>query len=293
MNKFLGNRAAVAVFILPALLLYSVIVFWPLLQTLYRSLFQWDGLNPGTFLFLDNYKELFQDELFRTSVYNGLIFAVIIAVFQIGVGTLLAFGVADAYVKGRKWLRISFFIPVVLSVTVVCQLWMAVYNGEYGLLNRLFQAFGMSYRQDWLSDPDKAIYAIAMVNAWHFMGYHFALLFAAVKSIPEHFLEAARIDGASKWKAHWLITVPLLRETYRFCLVLAVTGGLSAFAQMFIMTGGGPGTSTYTLTYLMYRSAFRINEFGYGSASAVVLVIECLIVTLLINRLVARDRIVY
>ncbi|WP_123041537.1 carbohydrate ABC transporter permease [Cohnella candidum] len=293
MNKFMGNRTAVAVFVLPALILYSAIVFWPLLQTVYRSLFQWDGLNPATFLFLDNYKELFQDELFKTSVYNGLIFAVIIAVFQIGVGTLLAFGVADAFVKGRKWLRISFFIPVVLSVTVVCQLWLAVYNGEYGLLNRLFEAFGISYRQDWLSDPEKAIYAIAFVNAWHFMGYHFALLFAAVKSIPEHFLEAARIDGAGKWKAHWLISVPLLRETYRFCLVLGVTGGLSAFAQMFIMTGGGPGTSTYTLTYLMYRSAFRINEFGYGSASAVVLVIECLVVTLLINRLVARDRIVY
>ncbi len=293
MDKFLGNRKAIAVFVVPALLLYSVIVFWPLLQTVYRSLFEWDGLNPGTFIFFDNYKQLVHDDLFWTSLYNGAIFALIIAAFQIVVGSLLAFGVADARLKGRKWLRISFFIPVVLSVTVVCQLWMAVYNGEYGLLNRLFETFGLSYRQDWLSDPKTAIYAIALVNAWHFMGYHFALLFAAVKSIPEHFMEAAKIDGASKWKAHMLITVPLLRETYRFCIVLAVTGGLSAFAQMYIMTGGGPGTSTYTLTYLMYRSAFRINEFGYGSASAVVLVVECLIATLVINRLVARERVVY
>jgi len=293
MNKYLGNKTALAVFILPALLFYSVIVFWPVLQTFYRSMFQWDGLNPGTFLFMDNYKELFHDDLFWKSVYNGLVFAAVISVFQIGVGTLLAFGLAESYIKGRKWLRISFFLPVVLSVTVVCQLWMAVYNGEYGLFNRLMEALGFSYRQDWLSDSKAAIFAIAFVNAWHFMGYQFALLFAGIKSIPEQFLEAARIDGATKWKARLLITIPLMRESYRFCLVLAITGGLNAFAQMLIMTGGGPGTSTYTLTYLMYRSAFRINEYGYGSASAVMLVIECVIATLLINRLIARERISY
>lgn len=293
MNKFMGNRMAIAVFALPAMLLYSIIVFWPVVQTFYRSLFDWDGLSPAVFIAFDNYIELVDDDLFWSSLYNGAVFAIVIAVFQIVVGTILAFGVAESRIKGRKWLRISFFIPVVLSVTVVCQLWMAVYNGEYGLLNKMFESLGMNYRQDWLTDPKMVIFAIAIVNAWHFMGYHFALLFAAVKSIPQSFLEAARIDGASKWKAHLLITIPLMRETYRFCLVLAITGGLNAFAQMYIMTGGGPGTSSYTLTYLMYRSAFRINEYGYGSAAAAVLVIECLLVTLLINRLVARERIIY
>ncbi|THF75046.1 carbohydrate ABC transporter permease [Cohnella fermenti] len=293
MNKYLGNKAAIAVFVLPALLLYSLIVFWPLVQTVYRSLFDWDGVNTASFIGLDNYKELLDDDLFWTSLKNGAIFAALIAVFQIGLGTLLALAISDAKVKGRKWLRISFFMPVVLSVTVVCQLWLSIYNAEYGLLNKLFELLGLSYRQDWLSDPGVAIFAIAFVNAWQFMGYHFALLFAGVKSIPEQFVEAAKIDGASKWRSHWLITLPLLKETYRFCLVFAVTGGLSAFAQMFIMSSGGPGTSTYTLTYLMYRSAFRINEFGYGSASAVVLVLECLIATLVINRLVARERIIY
>lgn len=293
MNKFMGNRLAIALFILPAMLVYSVVVFWPVVQTFYRSFFEWDGLSTATFIGLDNFKELFKDDLFWLSVKNGLIFAAVIAVFQIGMGSLLAFGVAEAHIKGRKWLRISYFIPVVLSVTVVCQLWLAIYNGDNGLLNKLFESLGISYRQDWLSDPKVAIYAIAAVNAWQFMGYHFALLYAGVKSIPPAFHEAAKIDGASKFRAHLMITIPLMRETYRFCLIFAITGGLNAFAQMLIMSGGGPGTSTYTLTYLMYRSAFRINEFGYGSASAAILVIECLLVTLLINRLVARERIIY
>ncbi|MFD0673340.1 carbohydrate ABC transporter permease [Cohnella sp. GCM10027633] len=293
MNKFMGNRMAIALFVLPALVLYSVIVFWPVMQTFYRSMFDWDGLNAAKFIGFDNYKELWEDDLFWTSLKNGAIFAAVITVFQLGIGTVLAFGVAESYVKGRRWLRVSFFVPVVLSVTVVCQLWMAIYNSETGMLNTLFRTFGLSYQQDWLSDPKVAIFAIAAVNAWQFMGYHFALLFAAVKAVPAPLLEAAKIDGAGKWKTNFLITIPLMRETYKFCLIFAVTGGLNAFSQMLIMTSGGPGTSSYTLTYMMYRSAFRINEFGYGSASAAVLVLECLLVTLVINRLVARERIIY
>ncbi|NMO94905.1 carbohydrate ABC transporter permease [Paenibacillus lemnae] len=293
MNKFLGNKIAITLFIAPALLLFTVLVFWPIVQVFYRSMFEWDGLTEGTFIFLDNYKRMFEDSLFYTSLYNGLIFAVILAVLQISIGTVLALTVSDGLIKGRKILRISYFIPVVLSITVVCQLWLAMYNGEYGLINKIFEALGLSYRQDWLTDSKTAIFAIALVNAWQYMGYHFALLLAAARSIPEQYMEAAKIDGAERWKAHWKVTIPLMAETYKFCLVLAITGGLNAFANMYIMTGGGPGTSTYTLTYMMYRSAFRVGEFGYGSASAAFLVIECLIVTFAINRLIARDRIVY
>lgn len=293
MNKFLGNKTAILLFILPALLLYSVMVFYPILQTFFRSLYEWDGLTEGTFIWFDNYKRLFEDRLFFTSVYNGLIFAFIITVTQIGIGSILAFAVADMKFKGRRVLRIAFFIPVVLSITVVCQLWMSIYNGEYGLMNKMFEMLGLSYRQDWLSSSKTAIIAIAFVNAWQYMGYHFALLLAGVKSVPEQYMEAARIDGATKLQAIWKINIPMMAETYKFCLVFAITGGLNAFANMFIMTSGGPGTSTYTLTYLMYRSAFRVGEFGYGSAAAAMLVLECLLATLIINRLIARERLTF
>ncbi|OBR63263.1 sugar ABC transporter permease [Paenibacillus oryzae] len=293
MNKFLGNKTAILLFILPALLLYSVMVFYPIVQTFFRSLYEWDGLTEGTFIWFDNYKRLFEDRLFFTSVYNGLIFALIITVTQIGIGTVLAFAVADMKFKGRRILRIAFFIPVVLSITVVCQLWLSIYNADYGLINRVFDMLGLSYRQDWLSSSKTAIIAIAFVNAWQYMGYHFALLLAGVKSVPEQYMEAARIDGATKLQAIWKINIPMMAETYKFCLVFAITGGLNAFANMFIMTSGGPGTSTYTLTYLMYRSAFRVGEFGYGSAAAAILVLECLLATLIINRFIARERLTY
>lgn len=293
MKKYYNNKIAICIFALPALLLFTVIVFYPLVQTVIRSFYDWDGLTTPTFIFLDNYTRLFQDELFYTSLKNGIIFAALLVVFQIGIGTILALAVSDMSIKGRKFLRISYFIPVVLSITVVCQLWLSIYNGEFGMLNKIFEMLGLQYRQDWLSSETSSIVAIAFVNAWQYTGYHFALLFAGIKSIPEHYFEAARIDGASKMQAHRKITIPLLAENYRFCLVLAVTGGLNAFANMFIMTSGGPGTSTYTLTYMTYRSAFRVNEFGYGCASATILVLQCLLATIIINKFIAKERIVY
>lgn len=293
MKKYYSNKLAICLFALPALLLFTVVVFYPLAQTIIKSFYSWDGLTAPKFIFLENYTRLFKDDLFYTSVKNGLIFAIVITVIQIGIGTILAISVADMAIKGRKILRVSYFIPVVLSITVVCQLWLSIYDGQFGMLNKIFEMFGLEYKQNWLGSETKSIFAIAVVNAWQYTGYHFALLFAAIKSIPEQYFEAARIDGASKWYAHRKITIPLLAETYRFCLVLSVTGGLNAFANMMIMTNGGPGTSTYTLTFMTYRSAFRVGEFGYGCASATMLVIECLIATVIINKFVAKERIIY
>ena len=290
MNKFKNDKIAILIFSLPALIIFSIFVFYPICTTVFRSFYDWDGLNTAKFIFLDNYKRLFQDKLFYTSLKNGAIFAVFLVIYQVGIGTILALAAADASIKGRKILRVAYFIPVVLSITVACQLWLSLYNGQYGMINKLFAALGLKYRQDWLSGDTTSIIAIAFVNAWQYAGYHFALLFAAIKSIPEHYYEAARIDGASKMQAHMKISIPLMAETYRFCLVLAVTGGLNAFANMFIMTSGGPGTSTYTLTYMTYRSAFRVNEFGYGCASATILVLECLLATVIINKFISSER---
>jgi len=171
---------------------------------------------------------------------------------------------------------------------------LSIYNPEYGLLNRVFELLGIQYQQEWLSSMGlPSILAIAFVSSWQGMGYQLALLYAGAKSIPNEIFEAARIDGASNFQTHRFITIPLMAETYRICLIFVVTAGLNAFAYMQIMTNGGPGTATYTLTFLMYRSAFRIFEYGYGCAAAVVLVALCLGVTLTINRFVARERIVY
>lgn len=293
LNQYLNNKKAIVFFTLPALLLFTGMVFYPIIQTVLKSFTNWDGLTTPQFTGFENYVVLMKDPIFHTALKNGLIFAFIITIIQISIGTILALAMLDADVKLKKFLRISYFIPVVLSVTVVCQLWMSLLNADYGLINKIFEVLGLNYRQDWLSSDKTAIFAVIASNAWQFMGYHFILLLTAAKSIPEQYFEAARIDGCSKWGAHLRITIPLMRESYKFCLILAITGGLNAFANMFIMTKGGPGTATYTLTYLMHRSAFKIGEYGYGCASATILVLECLIATIIINKFVAKENISY
>lgn len=285
MKKYYGNKLAIAIFTVPTLALFSLMVFYPILQVFFKSFFDWNGLSAGTFIGLDNYIRLFDDKLFYLSNKNGFIFAAVITVFQLTLATILALAVSNTKTKGRGIFRIVYFIPVVLSVTVVCQLWLSIYNADTGLLNKFFEFIGSDYRQNWLTDRNKAILAIAVVNAWQWMGYQFALILAGIKSIPTSYYEAAQIDGATPVQAHMKITMPLLAETYKFCLLISVTGGIKAFTEMFIMTSGGPGNSSYTLTYMMYSSAFRSGEFGYGLAAATVLVLECLMAILVINRL--------
>lgn len=293
MKHFHSNKLAIAVFALPALLLYSVLVAYPIFQTVFRSFFEWDGLSSPSYVGIENYLRLAEDPDFAVGLKNGLWFALVNLIYQIVVASALAFMIANKRLKYRKFFKSAFFIPVVLSTTVVCQLWLSIYNGQYGLLNQLFERLGITYQQDWLSDGNTAIFAVAIVSAWQFTGSIMILLYTAIKNIPEEFYDAAAIDGATGFAAHRRVTIPLLAETYKFVIILAVTGGFKAFGEMYIMTGGGPGTSTYTLTFVMFKAAFRLNEFGYACASSVVLVAQCLLFTVLINRMMGRERVSY
>jgi raffinose/stachyose/melibiose transport system permease protein len=293
MHKGVEYKLTVLLFILPALLLFTLIVCFPVLQALYRSLFDWDGLGKPIYIGIGNFVKLFGYDDFYLANKNGLIFAGVITVYQLGLGLVLALFLVTTRARNGRFFRNSFFMPVVLSTVIAGQLWLQIYNPDYGLINRLFEALGLSYRQDWISGGTTAIFAVAFVNAWQYMGVQFILIYTAIKSIPEHYYEAATIDGASPARAHMSITLPLLEETFKFCLVISITSGIKAFNEMYVMTGGGPGTYTNTLTYLMYKQAFMASNYGYGCSVAAVLVFECLAFTVLINRLLARERIIY
>lgn len=285
MKRTSRSKLDIAVFTLPTLCLFTIIVFIPIMSAVYHSFFQWDGLTTPVFNGVKNYIRIFQDPLFYTSMQNFVLYMIILVIYQVFFSSLFAVLLSQRWVKGRTFMRTTLFFPVVLSVTVVCQLWSSVFNAEYGLLNKIFALLGTTYQQAWLSNSATAILVIAFVDSWQYMGYYLVIIFTAMQSIPQHLYEAASIDGAGPTKQYFKITFPLLRDTYKLCFTLTITGALKAFQNIYIMTGGGPGTSTYTLTYMMYRSAFRVNQFGYACTSATVLVVECLIITVLINKL--------
>jgi raffinose/stachyose/melibiose transport system permease protein len=281
-------------FALPTLAVFTLFVTYSLIQIFYKSLFEWDGVTKGTFIFLENFSELFIDSKFYTSITNGLISAVLLTVIQLVIATVLALVLLDKNIFGKRLLSKAYFIPVVISVSVICQLWTTMYNPSYGLFNKIFEVLGIPYQQEWLSSRNKSsMIALVMTITWQYVGYQFLLIYAGAKTIPEHFFEAAKIDGASKLQTHVRITVPLLAETYKICLIFTITGGLNAFAHIQIMTNGGPGTATFTLPFLMYTSAFTVGEFGYGCAVAVIIVLQSFACTLLINRYIARERITF
>ena len=289
MKRYLSNPVAIALFIAPALTLFAVFVLSSIVQVFYYSFFDWNGVGKAVFTGLDNYVSLWNASAFMVANGNGLKFAQVITVYQMVLASVFAIAVSNPRVPFRRFFRSAYFIPVVLSITVVCQLWASILDADNGLLNHLMAALGFDFEQNWLGKRYSAIYVVAFVNAWQWMGYQFALLVAGIKSISTELYEAAEIDGATDVKKHWFVTLPLLKDTYYFCLLISITGGIKAFTEIQIMTGGGPGTATYTLTYIMYRAAFVSHKYGYGLAAASVLVIECVAVILLLGYLF-KDR---
>lgn len=283
MKRYLSNPWAIITFIAPAVALFVIFVFVPMLEVFIYSFTEWDGVNQAMFTGFKNYKELFTSSTFSVANANGFKFGAVITVYQMVLATIFAIAVSDPRIRCRKFFRTSYFIPVVLSVTVVCQLWCSIFDADSGLINMLAKALGFDWAQNWLGKRYQAIYAIAFVNAWQWTGYQFALIVAGIKSIGEEYYEAAEIDGATSLKAHWYITLPLLKDTYNFCLLVSITGGIKAFTEMQIMTNGGPGTATYTLTYIMYRQAFVSHQYGYGLSAASILVLECFVAILVLN----------
>ncbi len=292
-----SKKTAMFVFVFPTLVLYTMVVFYPILQTVYKSLFKWDGITLGGFVGLRHYIKLFTaDSTFRISLRNGLLYPLVTASYQIGLGTVIALLLASRHIRGSRFFKSIYFIPSTLSTVIICKLWLSILASDesnVGLLNRIFEVLGLSYRQNWLASGLSGILTLAFITAWQGIGNTILLIYTAIKAIPEQYYEAAVIDGASPLTAHRKVTLPLLAETYKLLLILIISGGLRAFEHMYIMTGGGPGNATSTLAYMMYKSAYISGNFGYACAVAVSLILECLFFTLLINKLVARERISY
>ena len=253
------------------------------------SFFKWDGLNVPEFKGFYNFKKLFESRDLKVAVINGLKYSTFISIYQIGLASLFANLINRKDLRGRGFFRIAYFIPVVLSITVVSQLWLALYNGEFGLINNAFKALGMEYRQYWLFETKSSIYAVAFVDAWKGMGYHLVIIYAGLRAIPESYFDAAMVDGVNSWQKFTKITIPLMAETYKICLTLTLTWGFRAFEAIYVMTKGGPANSSYTMPILVYKGIFALQDYGFAAAIAVILLIQCLVVMLAIECFIAKD----
>jgi raffinose/stachyose/melibiose transport system permease protein len=266
-------------FALPAMLLFAFVVLVPSARGVYYAFTDWDGLDPNfSFIGLENFRQMSRDPNAVQAIRHTLLIAVSITIIQNGLGLLLALGV-NTMIRSRNVLRVFLFAPAVITPIVTAYLWRNLL-GPDGAVNSLLAAVGLrSWQQDWLGDPQLALWSVVGVIVWQFAGYSMVIFLAGLQSVPREIYEAADMDGAGPVRRFWSVTRPLLAPAFTVNLMLSIIGGIKLFDQVYALTNGGPGHATDTISTLIYKDAFTLGEFGYSIALAVVLTIIVAIVS--------------
>jgi multiple sugar transport system permease protein len=256
-------------FILPNLLLFVVFVFGPMLFSFGISFARWDGLGAPEFTGLRNYNNLLTDDLFLTAVRNTVIYSVGTVVPMLVISLALAL-MLDSPLRGRTFFRAMIYLPVVISWVAGALVWRLMFIHPDGIINAFLASLGFQ-PQLWTSDPVLAMPAIMWMSLWKGLGFYTVIYLAGLQTIPPTIYEAAMIDGANRGQLFWSITLPLLKPTTLFALVIGIINSFEVFVPVYLMTNGGPGYSSMVMVMAIYRAAFQQYQMGYASAMAVVL----------------------
>jgi raffinose/stachyose/melibiose transport system permease protein len=286
-----SDNLTIALFLAPALVIFLVLVIYPILQSVYYSTFNWKGFGPAVdFIGLDNYVRILSDDIFIKAVGNGLLIVVMSLGIQLPLSLLLALMVGRD-LPGRAVFRTIFFLPYVFSEVIVALIWLGLYNPDpdRGFLNALLVLIPGVKAQPWLGDTSTVLACLFVVLTWKYFGLHMLLYMAGVQNIPTEVEEAARIDGANRRQLLTFITIPLLSGTIRTSVYLSVVGSLQQFILVWIMTKGGPVNASEVMATYMYRFGFIRFWLGYGCAVALVMFLLCLIFSVGYQYLAARQ----
>ncbi|GAB1484307.1 sugar ABC transporter permease [Treponema sp.] len=294
MDKVLGDKKAIAIFVIPGFLLFFFVILLPIGQSTYFSLLKWDGITEPIFIGLRNYVMMFSEDskLFASSIGNSLTLAALSVFLQLPLALLLALILANG-IRGEKTYRTIYFIPVIISTVIIGQLWMKIYHPNYGLLNVFLDQVGLgSWKREWLGKKETALAAAFVPMIWQYVGYHLLLFYTAAKSIPTEMKEAARVDGAGGITIALRIVIPQIMPMIKTCVIFAVIGSLKSFDLIYVLTKGGPMHATEVPSTLMYNNIFVKYSFGSGSSMAIFIILECLVLTVLIQKAFPKEAVV-
>lgn len=266
-----GNKKTILLYLLPALLVLGVFVYYPMVLNIFYSFFKWSAFSEKKiFVGIENYVRVLQDPVTWTAFKNNILYAAISVLCQCGIGLILAAALEEVILRRfQKFFRSVLFIPSVISVSVIGLLWQLIYNPNIGIVNAFLVLIGKpEWQHVWLGESGTAIFAIIFVSQWQYTGYIMLLYLVGLHKIPSELYESAVIDGANPIHKFLYITVPQLKETILVVTVITVIGAFKVFSEVYIMTSGGPGRSSEVLATAMYRSAFRNDEMGIATAMA-------------------------
>ena len=274
-------------FLVPGLVIFLVFVTYPIFQSIFYSLFDWNGLGPLTdYVALDNYTRILSDKIFILAVRNGFLIVGLSLFVQLPLSLILAVLVARD-LPGRAFYRMIFFLPYVFSEVITAIVWLTLFNPnpDRGFINALLVLIPGVKAQAFLGNPDIVLQSLFAVITWKYFGLHMLLFLTGLQNIPTEIEEAARIDGANRYQLFSRITLPLLGSTIRTSAYLSIIGSLQQFILVWIMTKGGPVNASEVMATYMYRFGFVRFWLGYGSAVAIVMFLISLVFSLIYQKL--------
>ncbi|MCE4612358.1 MAG: sugar ABC transporter permease [Desulfurococcales archaeon] len=275
-------------FVLPSLIVLFVLTVYPLAYTLYLSFHEYGRKTSfqAVFVGLENFAEALGDDLFRTAFINTLVFVAGATSLELLVGLGLAL-LLSSNVRAKRYLVGIILVPMMLPTVVISSFWRIMYHTELGVINAILGAIGLG-PVNWLGNPDTAMLSLILVDVWQYSPFSFIVFYAAINSIPVHLIESAKVDGASSYQIFRHIILPSIKKYILIVAMLRIIDTFRIFDKVFALTGGGPGNSTETLSFVIYKEAFRYYNFGYSSAEAVIMLLAVLLIIAAYIRAIVR-----
>lgn len=267
-------------FLLPNIIGFIIFTFIPIIASFILSFTSWDGFGKIEFIGMKNFVALFSDSIFKTSMFNTLIFTIV----SVPLTLVLALGVAmllNNGIKGIKIVRAAFFLPYVTAALAVAVVWQLLYHPTLGPINQFLMSIGIDNPPKWLSSTKTAMISVIIMYIWKMVGYYMIIFLAGLQGVPKQLYEAAQIDGANKVESFFHVTIPMLSPIIFFTSIIALINSFKVFTEIYALTGGGPGNATNVLVYNIYAEAFKKYNLGYASAQSYVLCLIIIIITLI------------
>lgn len=276
----------------PAVVLMTAFLITPFLLSFWTAMTNQPLVprpTPVRFVGFNNFLRILSDDLFWTSLWNVTRFTLWVLPVQCGLAFLTAL-ILNQKLPFRNLFRGMFFLPAITSMVVVCVIWGTLFQYPTGPLNQILASLSGGHIQpiDWLGDPNWAMFSIVLLSAWQAYGFQMIIYLAGMQGIPDELYDAARIDGAGRWGRFWHVTMPGLRPTHVFVLVITTIQAFKLYTQVAILTQGGPKSSTETVVHYMVRAGFEEQKLGYASAVSVILFLIVLVIALIQRRLMRR-----
>lgn len=281
--RAIKRNRAFYVFISPFFILFAVFGLYPLLFSLYLSFTKWDGLTELKWVGLSNLYTMLGDDVLLTSLWNTLVIGVMYVPPMLICAFLFALLLNTSWLKLRGFFRAAFFLPSVTPMVAIAVVFSLLYGVDSGFLNHLLTRVGLD-KVPWLVSEDWSKASVALLLFWRWTGYNMLLMLAGLQGISDEYYEAATIDGAGAVQKMWHITLPLMRPIFTFCTIMSIIGTVYMFDEVFVLTRGGPGTSSTTFGLYLFNTSFSDFKFGYASCVAYVVAIAIFIVSQAILR---------